>query len=128
MHQEEQEEEEEDMETQGRLTRVTVESQVSGTTTQNQPDLPQSLFIQIWNNCQIYPSTSWLWIQAVPSDQVEETGQEEIEVKDQVEETGQDETEVKDQVEEETEVKSEDQTADVSQPDQKVRQVNPVVL
>ena len=113
MHKEEQEEEE-DMETQGRLTRVTVESQVSGTTTQNQPDLPQSLFIQIWNNCQIYPSTSWLWIQAVPNDQVEETGQEEIEVKDQVEE--------------ETEVKSEDQTADVSQPDQKVRQVNPVVL
>ena len=50
----------------------------------------------------------------MPSDQVEETGQEEIEVKDQAEE--------------ETEVKSEDQTADVSQPDQKVRQVNPVVL
>ena len=47
---------------------------------------------------------------------------------DQVEETGQEEIEVKDQVEEETEVKSEDQTADVSQPDQKVRQVNSVVL
>lgn len=83
VQQEEQEEEEEDMETPGRLTRVTVETQV------------------------------------VPTDHVEEAGREETEVKDQVEETGQEETEVKDQVEEETEVKSEDQTADVSQPDQK---------
>ena len=44
---------------------------------------------------------------------------------DQVEKAEREETEVKDQVEEEIEVKNENQTADVSQPDQKVRQVNP---
>ena len=90
------------METQGRLTRVTVETQVSG-------NIP--FWILTWDDCQIYPSTSSLWIQVVPTDQVGEAGREE--------------TEVKDQVEEETEVKSEDQTANVSQPDQKVMQVNP---
>ena len=88
------------METQGRLTRVTVETQVSG-------NIP--FWILTWDDCQIYPSTSSLWIQVVPTDQVGEAGREE--------------TEVKDQVEEETEVKSEDQTANVSQPDQKVMQV-----
>ena len=47
---------------------------------------------------------------------------------DQVEEAGREEIEVKDQVEEEIEVKNEDQTADVSQPDQKVRQVDLILV
>ena len=109
MHQEEQEEEE-DLETQGRLTRVTVETQVSGNTPQNQHDLPQSLLHSnlkqlsdlskhelIMNSGRAKRSSWRSWTR-------------------------------RDGVEEEVEVKSEDQTADVSQPDQKVRKANPVVL
>ena len=82
------------MENEGVLTVVTVENQVNG----SEISPPFSL-----SKCQYLPSsTSSLRIQAVSTDQVKEAEQEELK----------------------EEVKGEDQSADVIQPNQKVTLIN----